>query len=137
MMKKSNHKYTEANQTVSSENLKAFHTYDQYLIVNHLVKIQEIRVIQFRFFRNLLCVQETQTKVLLKLRKQFITLLKLSRFFLNQCRTMNQYLALPCTNNMINNSQHVNRVCGMIMTLKWHILVEGKNVTIMKQILNR
>ena len=38
-MKKSNHKYTEANQTVSSENLKAFHTYDQYLIVNQLVKI--------------------------------------------------------------------------------------------------
>ena len=137
MMKKSNHKYTEANQTVSSENLKAFHIYDQHLILNHLVKIQEIRVIQFCFFRNLLCVQETQTKLLLKLRKQFITLLKLSRFFLNQCRTMNQYLALPCTNNMIIHKKIQNNSCGTIITLKWHILVEGKNVIIMKQILNK
>ena len=46
---------------------------------------------------------------------------------------MNQYLALPCTNNMIIHKKIQNNSCGTIITLKWHILVEGKNETNPKQ----
>lgn len=73
-------------------NFKTCHIYDHYFIVNCMIKIQKIRFINFYFSKafyvsrkqKLNCCKDSENKL-----EQFLDF----RIFLNQYRTMNQYLS--------------------------------------------